>query len=82
MGNFLGMVARGRKAIIRRINGKLAPVGKAVVKAPGKGAHATGREYQSLDCQQGTKHYLSLTEVWHIAKELGVLAIWPAKNQV
>lgn len=75
------MAARGRKAIVLGINRKLAPESKAVIKTQGKNAHSVvGQEYQLIDCQQGTKRYLSLREVWHLAQELGVLVIRPAKK--
>jgi hypothetical protein len=76
------MVARGQLGIIRRINSKLAPEGKVVSKTQRKGVHGTGREYQLLDCQQGTKRYLSLSEVWDLAQELGVLAIRSRQDEV
>jgi hypothetical protein len=69
------MGARGRKAIINRINRKLAPEGKAVVKTQAKVTPVTGREYHLLDSQQGTKSYLSLNEIWNLARKLGLLVI-------
>jgi hypothetical protein len=67
-------MVRGQKALILGINRKLAPEGKAVVRTPGKATSVIGREYHLLDSQQGTKRYLSLNDVWHMARELGVLA--------
>lgn len=69
------MVARGRKAIISRINRKLASDGKAVVKTHRNRASAANGEYCLLDSQLGTKQYLSLNELWHMARGLGLLVI-------
>jgi hypothetical protein len=70
------MVARGKKSITLDVNRKLAPHGKVVCKTRwDKVPPPADREYQLLNCREGTKRDLSLNEVWHLARELGVLTI-------
>ncbi|MFZ0758862.1 MAG: hypothetical protein WAM69_02840 [Candidatus Sulfotelmatobacter sp.] len=67
-------MARAPTGLIRRINRKLAPEGEAVAKTQGKSI-STEREYYVLDCRHGTKRYLSLNDVCHMAREMGLLRL-------
>lgn len=61
----------GQKALVISINRKLAPQGKAVVKAP---RDDVGHEYFLIDSSLGTKRHLSLDDVKRkrMALELGM----------
>lgn len=67
------MSARGRKALVLRINRKLAPEGKVVVKVPS--TNEASEEYDLLDSRLGTRCRISLNEFWDMARALGVLTI-------
>jgi hypothetical protein len=60
--------------VIRKINRKLAPLGKVVFKTRGKAERTAGREYQLRDCWQGTQRDLSLDDVRRLARDLGLLS--------